>query len=234
MSNIKVITGNIFKSSCQTIVNTVNCIGVMGAGIAWECRLRYPEMFTQYVKLCEEGLLDIGKLWLYKGTDRWILNFPTKKDWKFPSKESYLRLGLEKFIQTQEEKRIESVAFPMLGAQNGGFDEERSLSLMQHYLQHCSIPIEIYRYDPKAPDDLYDNFKAAIQSSTVNDLKLATGLRSNYVKLLKDAVESPRIYQLNQLAACKGIGDKTLETAFDFMRTRGHTEAPKGQGEFSL
>lgn len=55
MSNIRIITGNIFTSKCQTVVNTVNCVGVMGAGIALECRLRYPDMFSQYEKLCESG-----------------------------------------------------------------------------------------------------------------------------------------------------------------------------------
>lgn len=218
MSNIRVITGNIFTSTCQTIVNTVNCVGVMGAGIALECRLRYPEMFSQYEKLCESGALDIGKLWLYKGADRWVLNFPTKKHWKFPSKENYLRLGLEKFAQTYAEKRIESIAFPMLGAQHGGLDQEQSLGLMQHYLKECSIPIEIYRYDPEASDDLYERFKSVVQSTPVESLKQATGLRANSIQLIKDAVESPRVHQLNQLAMFRGIGDKTLESAFAFMR----------------
>lgn len=222
MSSVTVITGNIFTSSCQTIVNTVNCVGVMGAGLALECRLRYPQMFSQYVKLCESGELDIGKLWLYRGEDRWVLNFPTKKHWKFPSKESYLRLGLEKFMQTYVEKRVESVAFPMLGAQHGGLDQEQSLGLMQHYLKGCSIPVEIYRYDPEAPDDLYERFKSAVVGASVESLKQATGLRANSVQLLKEAVESPRVHQLNQLAAFKGIGDKTVESAFAFMRRGQH------------
>jgi len=234
MSNITIITGNIFNSSCQTIVNTVNCVGVMGAGIALECRLRYPDMFAQYTRICHDGLLDIGKLWLYKGEDRWILNFPTKKHWKFPSKEIYLRLGLEKFIQTQAEKRIESIAFPILGAQHGGLNPEQSLGLMQEYLQKCSIPIEIYRYDPKAPDDLYDRFKIAILSASVDELKQASGLRSNYIQLLKETVESRGIYQLNQLAACKGIGDKTLEKAFAFMRRQRQHDNLVSQSQLSL
>ena len=80
--SIKIISGNIFTSKCQTIVNTINCVGVMGAGIALECRLRYPEMYKKYVELCENREISIGILWLYKSEDRWILNFPTKKHWK--------------------------------------------------------------------------------------------------------------------------------------------------------
>ncbi len=75
---IKIINGNIFTSKCQTIVNTVNCVGVMGAGMALECRLRYPEMHEKYILLCKDKLIDIGLLWIYKSPEKWILNFPTK------------------------------------------------------------------------------------------------------------------------------------------------------------
>lgn len=74
----KIITGNIFTTNCQTIVNTINCVGVMGAGIALECRLRYPDMHEKYIKLCMDNHIDIGLLWIYKSSDKWVLNFPTK------------------------------------------------------------------------------------------------------------------------------------------------------------
>ena len=64
---VKILTGNIWNSKAQTIVNTVNCEGVMGAGIALECRLRYPTMFERYKELCDTNLLQPGLLWLYKG-----------------------------------------------------------------------------------------------------------------------------------------------------------------------
>ena len=54
------LKGNLFSSNCQCIVNTINCVGVMGAGIAYECRLRYPKMFSRYVELCQKKLIDIG------------------------------------------------------------------------------------------------------------------------------------------------------------------------------
>ncbi len=87
MTNLAVIKGNIFTSQCNTLVNTVNCDGVMGAGIALEFKLRMPEMFEQYVRHCKAGRIDIGKLWIDQpppGTreQRWVLNFPTKIHWK--------------------------------------------------------------------------------------------------------------------------------------------------------
>lgn len=62
---VKVIEGNIFNSNCQTIVNTVNCMGVMGKGIALTYRYLLPDMFVKYKKMCDDKLLDIGKLWVY-------------------------------------------------------------------------------------------------------------------------------------------------------------------------
>lgn len=137
-------SGNIFESKAQTLVNTVNCVGVMGKGLALEFKKRYPSMFIDYERICKGGLLDIGKLWLYKGQNRWILNFPTKYDWRQPSTEYYLETGLDKFMKTYQERKISSIAFPLLGASNGGLHPEVSLKIMTNYLQHCEIPISIY------------------------------------------------------------------------------------------
>ncbi|UZJ63192.1 macro domain-containing protein [Sphingobacterium sp. KU25419] len=89
--------GDIFSSDAQTLVNTVNCVGVMGKGLAKSFKEKYPKMYSEYTKICKQGLLDIGKLWLYKTERKWILNFPTKYDWRQPSELHYLEAGLENF-----------------------------------------------------------------------------------------------------------------------------------------
>ena len=66
--SITEINGNIFTTKSQTIVNTVNCVGIMGAGIALEFRLREPDMYRQYVQICKDGKLSPGTLWLYKAS----------------------------------------------------------------------------------------------------------------------------------------------------------------------
>ena len=86
-------------------------------------------------------------------------NFPTKRHWKYPSKVEYLEAGLEKFLETYQQKGIQSIAFPLLGATNGRLAEEVSLHYLQRYLSQCDIPVEIYRYDPTATDDLYEDFR---------------------------------------------------------------------------
>ena len=137
--------GNLFDSHCQTLVNTINCVGVMGKGIALEFKKRYPVMFEMYLGACEHGLLEIGKLQLWKGRDHWVLNFPTKVDWRKPSQMGWIETGLKKFISTYKEKGITSVAFPMLGCSNGGLDKEKVLPLMMKYLDgYDDLEVEIY------------------------------------------------------------------------------------------
>lgn len=137
-------SGDLFTSDKQTIVNTINCKGVMGKGLALSFRKEYPLMYKEYVDICNRGLMDIGKLWLYKKESKWVLNFPTKYDWRFRTELYFLEAGLEKFLATYRAKGITSIAFPLLGASNGGIDPEISLNIMQKYLGHCDIPITIY------------------------------------------------------------------------------------------
>ena len=137
--------GDIFESPAQTLVNTVNCMGVMGKGLALRFKEQYPEMFIAYAEICKQGLLDIGKLWLYKSDRKWILNFPTKYDWRMPTQESYLELGLQKFLLTYKQRGIKSIAFPLLGASNGNLNPEISLKIMIAHLRKCEIPVYIYK-----------------------------------------------------------------------------------------
>lgn len=149
MNNIKIIRGDIFNTKAQTIVNAVNCVGVMGKGIALAFKSRYPLMFAVYQDYCRRKLIDTGKLWLYKGREcsQWVLNFPTKKHWKHPSRIEYIEQGLQKFVETYEERGIKSIAFPLLGCGNGGLDKDTVLKLMVQYLSECNIPVEIYTGD---------------------------------------------------------------------------------------
>lgn len=168
---ITIKKGNIFTTKCQTIVNTINCVGVMGAGIAYECRLRYPKMYERYIELCNDKKINIGTLWIYKSKDKWVLNFPTKNHWRYESKVEYLEKGLQKFLDTYKEKGITSIAFPLLGASNGGIPEKTSIEVMQKYLEKCDIDIEIYYFDPYVYDDLYLKFKKLWTTIPEKELK---------------------------------------------------------------
>ena len=218
--------GNIFTTECDVIVNTVNCSGVMGAGIAYEFRLRYPDMFYKYKELCDKKLLMIGRLWIYSLSEddifkekyRRVLNFPTKNFWKLPSKEEYLEKGLLKFVETYKEKNITSIAFPLLGASKGGLSEEVSIKLMEKYLSELDIKIEIWHFDPKAVDDVYQDFKAMFQSIPDNVIKEESGLGLQYIRRIREALENKDICTMSGLSSVKGIGEVTLEKSFRYIR----------------
>lgn len=217
---IEIIKGNIWNTNCQVLVNTVNCEGAMGAGMALEARLRFPEMYYKYREVCEKGLLEVGKLLLYKeSTPYWILNFPTKNKWKLPSKEQYLIAGLEKFVATYQEKEIHSIAFPILGGQNGGLNEDRVLNIMTSLLNHLPIKIEIYQYDPYASDDFFIEFKELLLNSNIDSLAKDTKIRKAQLEILTDALSNnTAFYQVSQLLKIKGIGDTTLEKIFQYQK----------------
>lgn len=135
---------NLFESKMQTLTNTVNCVGVMGAGIALEFKKRYPQMFLKYKKICDKKLLKTGMLQIFKEGDKLILNFPTKEDWRNSSKISYLELGLQKLVDTYKDRGITSLAIPQLGCSNGGLNWLEVKPLMEKYLNQLDIPVEIY------------------------------------------------------------------------------------------
>jgi hypothetical protein len=102
---------SLLESTAQTVVNTVNCVGVMGKGIAHAFKMRYPEMFVAYKKICHDKLLEPGKLWLRRASDQWVLNFPTKKHWRHPSKLEWIEAGLRKF-NADRTRSVESLKPP--------------------------------------------------------------------------------------------------------------------------
>lgn len=138
---------SLLKSQAQTVVNTVNTVGVMGKGLASAFKSRYPEMFRQYRKLCKEGKFEVGQLWLWKGPDQWVLNFPTKKHWRNPSKLSYIEAGLRKLVGQYELRGIREIAFPRLGCGHGGLDWNDVRPMMEEYLRPLPIPVYIHDFE---------------------------------------------------------------------------------------
>ncbi|MBR3220385.1 macro domain-containing protein [Candidatus Saccharibacteria bacterium] len=193
---IKVIHGNIFASNCKYLVNAVNCVGFMGKGIALEFSLRYPDMEQKYKSICAKKLLDIGKLWIYDAPDgKSILNFPTKYDYKLPSKKEYLEKGLQKFADTYKEKGIESIAFPLLGAKNGKISPELALEIMHRYLDKLEdVTIEIYINDNNA-SERDDTFRAFL-----NHLENAKDKKQ---QRLYDEVNNKKIHNFTTITETK-------------------------------
>lgn len=152
---ITYIIGDLFHSPAKVLVNTVNTEGVMGKGIAKDFKTIFPEMFQVYQTLCEKKKIDIGKLHLWRGTNKWVLNFPTKKGWRYPSKPEYIEAGLKMFVSGYARHGISTIAFPQLGCGHGELDWEKQVRpLMEKYLSKPPIEvfIHLYRKDPFAPE----------------------------------------------------------------------------------
>ena len=127
-----IIKADLFGSTEQAIVNPVNCVGVDGKGLALAFKKRYPANSAAYRAVCKRGSLMIGKVHVfYNGPTasgpRWIVNFPTKKHWRNPSKLEYIEKGLRALHTALRDRHIESVGLPMLGAGLGGLDPDTVL-----------------------------------------------------------------------------------------------------------
>jgi len=118
---------NILNSTAEALVNPVNCIGVMGAGLAKQFKDKFPKNFIAYKQACKDGNVSIGKCFIYK-EDKYIINFPTKDDWKNPSTYEYIKEGLESLAQLITTNGITSIAIPKIGCGLGGlsWDEVHS------------------------------------------------------------------------------------------------------------
>jgi O-acetyl-ADP-ribose deacetylase (regulator of RNase III) len=140
---ITYVAKGLLASPAQTLVNTVNTVGIMGKGIAKTFKTIFPEMFEEYQSRCASGELTAGRLLLYRTPHKWVLNFPTNRHWRQPSRLEDIDAGLHAFRQSYAEQSILSVAFPQLGCGHGGLDwEEQVRPLMERHL--ASLPIDVF------------------------------------------------------------------------------------------
>lgn len=141
----KALIGDLFSSQAQTLVNTVNCVGVMGKGVALEFKKRFPAMFEDYAARCELKQVHLGEPYLYRDiSGRQIVNFPTKDHWRSPSRLVDIERGLDFFAKQIAEWGVTSVAMPPLGCGNGGLEWCEVGPLVYRKLHHMPIDIEIY------------------------------------------------------------------------------------------
>ena len=137
--------GNLFDSEAQALVNAVNCVGIMGKGIAAAFKKRYPAMFQDYAARCKRGELKPGKPYPFSDPSGIIiLNFPTKDHWRNPSRLDWIVAGLDHFAAHYQDWGIRSIAFPALGCGAGGLEWAEVKPLMVEKLGALDLAVEIY------------------------------------------------------------------------------------------
>jgi O-acetyl-ADP-ribose deacetylase (regulator of RNase III) len=144
---ITFVQGNLFDSAAQVLTNTVNCVGVMGKGIALEFKGRYPAMFTEYRSRCERGEVRPGQPYLWEDDRVQILNFPTKRDWRESSRLEDIDQGLQYLVRHYQDMGIQSIALPPLGCGNGGLRWNDVRSLIETHLGALE-DLDVYVYEP--------------------------------------------------------------------------------------
>lgn len=141
-------TGNIFESSAECLVNTVNCEGYMGKGIAYQFKLRYPNNNKDYIRACKSKELYIGSIHSFYEDGKFIVNFPTKDKWREKSKMIYIEKGLDLLVEFIKDKDITSIAIPPLGCGNGGLDWKDVKHLISNKLKSLEDICNIMIYEP--------------------------------------------------------------------------------------
>jgi len=138
-------SGNLFESDAQTIAVTVNCVGVMGKGIALEARKRHPDLFDQYVKLCETGQMRLGRpVFVRRLISPSFLLFPTKDHWRSVSRLSDIEAGLDYVAGQYRSWDITSLAVPPLGCGHGGLEWAVVGPALYRGLARLEIPVYLY------------------------------------------------------------------------------------------
>lgn len=160
----KFVTGDLLQSEAYALVNTVNCEGYMGKGIAYQFKLKFPAMNDEYVKVCRRHELSPGKLHCYNTGTKLIVNFPTKDTWREKSKMEYITSGLDALIKIIHELKIPSIAIPPLGSGNGGLIWSEVKQVIMDKLSVVSENVDIFIYEPSK------NYKAVATTEPVLSL----------------------------------------------------------------
>jgi O-acetyl-ADP-ribose deacetylase (regulator of RNase III)/uncharacterized protein YwgA len=156
---VRVVVGDIFESKAQTLVNTVNTVGVMGKGLALAFKEQFPDMYDDYRKRCESGMVKLGKPYLYARTATpWVLNFPTKEHWRSVSRLEDITRGLEYLVEHYREWGITSLAVPPLGCGQGQLEWRIVGRTLYRYLKQLDIEVELYAPYGTPQDQLRSSF----------------------------------------------------------------------------
>lgn len=223
---IKALIGDMFASPMQTIVNTVNCVGIMGKGIAQIFKQEYPAMFEDYARRCERGEVRLGQPYHYKDlTGTSIVNFPTKGHWRAATRLEDVESGLDYFVAHFKEWGITSVAFPPLGCGNGGLEWAIVGPLMYSKLKGLGIPVELYAPYGTPANQLKEAFLGADQQMEFETKgRRREKLRTEWAALVEVLYELEQQPYSNPVGRtifqkiCYILTKQGVETGFQFER----------------
>lgn len=159
---IRKVKGNLLDAGTDALVNTVNTVGVMGKGIALQFMRAFPDNFKAYEKACKKGEVQPGKMFIFDlgglNKTRYIINFPTKRDWKHKSRMVDIESGLDALVADIQKLGIRSIALPPLGCGNGGLDWNKVYPLIVEKLSPLDN-VDVQVFEPSGtpkPEEMVD------------------------------------------------------------------------------
>jgi O-acetyl-ADP-ribose deacetylase (regulator of RNase III) len=148
---IELKQGDILRANAEALVNTVNCVGVMGRGLALQFKKAFPNNFKSYKAVCDRKKLQPGKMFIYDlnrlYNPRYVVNFPTKRHWKDKSRMEDIQAGLQALVEDVRKRSIHSIAIPPLGCGLGGLcwtDVRARIEEAFHLTD-----VQVFLYEPK-------------------------------------------------------------------------------------
>lgn len=186
---IDLTQGDILKADAEALVNTVNCVGVMGRGIALQFKKAFPENFKAYEAACKSHQVQPGKMFVYDlnrlYNPRFIINFPTKRHWKGNSRIEDIKSGLVDLINIVKKQQISSIAIPPLGCGLGGLNWLEVRPLIEEAFE--SLPdVTVLLYEPTgAPEATAMVKEKKVPQMTVGRAALL-GLMRRYLAAVMD------------------------------------------------
>lgn len=153
--SIEFTTGSLLEAKTDAIVNTVNCVGVMGKGVALAIKLAYPEVHSHYRRLFKMGHLRIGHITvafvdeMRSGPIKLVVNFPTKDHWHNPSELEYIRLGLLDLPRVIDYYKIKSIGIPALGCGNGKLNWQEVKPMIIEFAKQMGDKLHCVVYEPR-------------------------------------------------------------------------------------
>jgi len=184
-------TGDILQSDVEALVNTVNCVGIMGRGVALQFKTKFPQNFKAYAAACNREEVQPGRMFVFETGwvtgPKYIINFPTKRHWRGKSRIEDIDAGLKDLRAVVEQKKIHSIAIPPLGAGLGGLRWAQVRPKIEHALKPLQdVRIVVFEPNPEFSPSI-SPIKGKVPTMTAGRAALI-GLMKKYLSGLLDPV----------------------------------------------
>jgi O-acetyl-ADP-ribose deacetylase (regulator of RNase III)/uncharacterized protein YwgA len=222
----KALIGDLFESRAKALVNTVNCVGVMGKGIAQEFKKRFPAMFEDYRERCARKQVRLGEPYAYRDASGLVIvNFPTKDHWRSSSRLADIERGLDHFNAQAASWGLTSVAFPPLGCGNGGLEWAEVGPLLYRKLHASPLDVEIYApYGTPRAQLAVDFLSAPAQMNLNGEGRKVDRLKPEWLvplEVLRELAEQPYATPVGRTIfqkICYIVTEMGVPTGFQFRK----------------